>query len=97
VMTRGVSVRSVCLVPAGESSHSALEQIWARPTCDVASSEVSVICGMAFRDGSPRQASARQISFRLVGDHRDPNNRDAFPGSCQCKAAPGLQRQLPYR
>ena len=55
--------------PAGEDGRSALEQIWARPTCEV-NGMWSGYTGDGFKTVLPSKASAK-ISFRLVGT-QDP-------------------------
>ena len=55
--------------PAGEDGRTALEQIWARPTCEV-NGMWSGYTGDGFKTVLPSQASAK-ISFRLVGT-QDP-------------------------
>lgn len=55
--------------PAGEDGRSALEQIWARPTCEV-NGLWSGYTGDGFKTVLPSKASAK-ISFRLVGT-QDP-------------------------
>ena len=56
-------------VPAGETGRSVLEQVWARPTCEV-NGMTSGYTGDGFKTVLPSQASAK-ISFRLVGT-QDP-------------------------
>ena len=63
-------------VAAGERGRGVLEQIWARPTCDV-----NGIWGGYTGEGSktviPARASAK-VSFRLVGEQDPAKVRDAF-------------------
>jgi acetylornithine deacetylase/succinyl-diaminopimelate desuccinylase-like protein len=77
--------------PAGETKYSVLEQIWARPTCDV-----NGIVGGYIGEGSktvlPAQASAK-FSFRLVGqqspqaivDAFRQTVRDGLPADCEAE------------
>ncbi len=74
--------------PAGEDGVPALNQLWARPTCDI-----NGICGGYTGTGAktviPREAFAK-VSFRLVGGQDPAAVRDAFhrfvrdrlPGDC---------------
>jgi acetylornithine deacetylase/succinyl-diaminopimelate desuccinylase-like protein len=55
--------------PAGEKDYSVLEQIWARPTCDV-NGIAGGYAGEGFKTVLPSKAVAK-VSFRLVGD-QDP-------------------------
>ena len=62
--------------PAGEKDYSVLEQIWARPSCDVNGIDGGY-SGEGFKTVLPSQARAK-ISFRLVGQQDPDAIRDAF-------------------
>ncbi len=79
--------------PAGETGRSALEQIWARPTCEV-NGVVGGYTGEGFKTVIPSKASAK-VSFRLVGD-QDPEKiaaafqafvRARLPADCSVEFA----------
>jgi len=92
-------------IPAGEKGRSVLEQIWARPTCEV-NGIVGGYTGDGFKTVIPAKASAK-VSFRLVGD-QDPDLarerfrafvRERIPGDCSVEfhshgASPALR--LPF-
>ena len=73
-------------VPAGEQGYSALEQTWARPTC-----EVNGISGgyqdAGFKTVLPAQASAK-ISFRLVAGQDPEAVRTSFRAYVQSHLPP---------
>ncbi|WP_296475721.1 dipeptidase [Roseinatronobacter sp.] len=63
-------------VPAGEKGRTALEMIWARPTCEI-NGMISGYTGAGFKTVLPAQASAK-VSFRLVGQQDPHKLRKAF-------------------
>jgi acetylornithine deacetylase/succinyl-diaminopimelate desuccinylase-like protein len=68
-------------VPAGEQGRSVLEQIWARPTCEINGMSGGYI-GDGFKTVIPARASAK-ISFRLVSGQDPQKIRDAFRAHVQ--------------
>jgi acetylornithine deacetylase/succinyl-diaminopimelate desuccinylase-like protein len=91
--------------PAGERGKSVLEQIWARPTCDV-NGIIGGYTGEGSKTVIPARASAK-VSFRLVGDQEPAKVRDAFrafvrarlPADCEAEflvhgASPALRLPL---
>jgi acetylornithine deacetylase/succinyl-diaminopimelate desuccinylase-like protein len=78
--------------PAGERDRSVLEQIWARPTCDV-----NGISGGYTGQGSktvlPAQASAK-FSFRLVGKQDPERIRDNFRAFVRARLAADCRAQF---
>lgn len=63
-------------VPAGEPGYSVLEQIWARPSCDV-NGISGGYSGEGFKTVLPSRAQAK-VSFRLVGKQDPVAIRQAF-------------------
>ena len=63
-------------VPAGEAGRSVLEQIWARPTCEI-NGVFGGYTGDGFKTVIPSKASAK-VSFRLVGDQNPERLRERF-------------------
>ena len=63
-------------VAAGERDRSVLEQVWARPTCEV-NGIIGGYTGDGFKTVIPSKASAK-VSFRLVGDQDPDRIREGF-------------------
>jgi acetylornithine deacetylase/succinyl-diaminopimelate desuccinylase-like protein len=78
--------------PAGEKDRSLLEQIWARPSCDV-----NGISGGYTGQGSktvlPAQASAK-FSFRLVGKQDPERIRESFRAFVQARLSADCRAQF---
>ena len=62
--------------PGGEAGRGVMEQIWARPTCDV-NGIVGGYTGKGSKTVLPAQASAK-FSFRLVGKQDPANTVESF-------------------
>ena len=63
-------------IPAGETGRSVLEQVWARPTCEI-NGMIGGYTGDGFKTVIPARASAK-ISFRLVSRMDPEKIRAAF-------------------
>ena len=70
-------------IPAGEAGRSVLEQIWARPTCEI-NGVIGGYTGEGFKTVIPAKASAK-ISFRLVAGQNPEKIRDAFRAHVQAR------------
>lgn len=62
--------------PSGEDGYSALEQIWARPTCEINGIDGGYT-GEGFKTVLPSKAMAK-VSFRLVGDQNPDAIRESL-------------------
>jgi len=69
--------------PAGEAGRGVLEQIWARPTCDV-NGIYGGYTGKGTKTVLPAQASAK-VSFRLVGTQSPKAVIDSFRAFVQAR------------
>ncbi len=75
--------------PAGEAGRSVLEQIWARPTCEV-NGISGGYAGDGFKTVLPSVASAK-ISFRLVGNQDPLAIRERFRAMVQGMLPPDCE------
>ena len=73
-------------VPAGETDHDPLHQIWARPTCDV-NGIAGGYTGAGFKTVLPSEVRAK-VSFRLVGDQNPLRIRESFRHMVQSMLPP---------
>ena len=93
-------------VPAGEADYSVLEQIWARPSCDV-NGVIGGYVGQGSKTVLPAKASAK-FSFRLVGKQNPQAIVESFrnhvkkrlPADCEAEfishgSSPALS--MPFR
>lgn len=74
--------------PAGEQDRTPLEQIWARPTCDV-NGIWGGYTGDGFKTVLPSQASAK-LSFRLVGQQAPDKIRASFRAHLESRLPEGF-------
>ncbi|MEC8196248.1 MAG: M20/M25/M40 family metallo-hydrolase [Pseudomonadota bacterium] len=74
--------------PAGEQDRTPLEQIWARPTCDV-NGIWGGYTGDGFKTVLPSQASAK-LSFRLVGQQDPDKIRASFRAHLESRLPEGF-------
>ena len=70
---------------AGETGRTALEMLWARPTCEI-NGMISGYTGEGFKTVLPAEARAK-VSFRLVGQQDPLRLRDSFRA--------GVRAQIP--
>ena len=70
-------------VPAGEAGYTALEQTWARPTCEI-NGITGGYGGDGFKTVLPGEASAK-VSFRTVGTQDPDAIRSAFRAHVQAR------------
>ena len=78
--------------PAGETAFSVLEQIWARPTCDV-NGMVGGYTGEGSKTVLPAQASGK-FSFRLVGKQDPQAVVDAFRDYVRANLPPDCKAEF---
>ncbi|WP_105424142.1 dipeptidase [Neorhizobium tomejilense] len=70
-------------IPAGEAGRSILEQVWARPSCEI-NGMSGGYTGEGFKTVIPAKAMAK-ISFRLVDGQVPEKIRDAFKAHVQAR------------
>ncbi|WP_105430085.1 M20/M25/M40 family metallo-hydrolase [Neorhizobium sp. T6_25] len=70
-------------IPAGEAGRSILEQVWARPSCEI-NGMSGGYTGEGFKTVIPAKATAK-ISFRLVDGQVPEKIRDAFKAHVQAR------------
>jgi acetylornithine deacetylase/succinyl-diaminopimelate desuccinylase-like protein len=78
--------------PAGERDRTPLEQLWARPTCDV-NGIVGGYTGEGFKTVLPAKASAK-VSFRLVGKQSPERVIQAFRAFVTSRLPPDVKAEF---
>ncbi len=77
-------------IPAGEHGRSVLEQVWARPTCEI-NGMIWRLHRRRLQDRDPRESHAK-ISFRLVAGMDPVKIRETHSARMSARASPPIVR-----